>query len=113
LGRGGGNLAAELMLIRHRLPGRRIPQALHPLLACRASLGALARRPVPALVPVVCGALNLTPVEEQALAEFGDVAGLDPDWAGLWLVTAAGRITSLRAADLVESWRAETGPVPA
>ncbi len=112
LGRGGGNLAGELMLIRHRLPGRRIPEALRPLLACRARLGELAGRPVPALVPVVCGGLNLTPVEEQALVEFADAADLDPDWAGLWLVTAANRITSLRPADLVESWRAETAPVP-
>jgi isopropylmalate/homocitrate/citramalate synthase len=111
LGRGGGNLAGELMLIRHRLLGRRIPEALHPLLACRARLAALARRPVPALVPTVCGALNLTPVEEQALVEFAEAAGLDPSWAGLWLVTAANRVTSLRAADLIESWRAQTEPV--
>jgi isopropylmalate/homocitrate/citramalate synthase len=111
LGRGGSNLAAELMLIRHRLPGQRIPAALHPLLACRARLGALARRPVPPLVPMVCGALNLTPVEEQALVEFAEAADLDPNWAALWLVTAADRITSLHAADLIESWRAGVGSV--
>ncbi|GEM_PF-3553935 len=107
LGRGGGNLPAELVLIRHRLPGRHVAAALDGLLACRDSLAALTRRPATSLVAAVCGALNLTPIEEQALLEFAQGEHLDPSWAALWLATAAGRVPSLRAADLAQTLRAE------
>lgn len=110
LGRGGGNLQAELVLVRHRLRDRPTPStALAELLACRRSLAALAHRPVPSLVPLVCGALNLTPVEEHALAELATAQRINPDAAALWLASATSRVASLRTDDLVAAWLTTTG----
>lgn len=109
LGRGGGNLTAELVLIRHRLAGRWLTAALPHLLTTRTRLASLADRPVPALLPAVCGALNLTPVEEHALTEFAGTEGVDVDLAALWLASAAARVSSLRPEDLRAAWRQETG----
>jgi len=108
LGRGGGNLAAELVLLRHRLHGYSDPTALPSLLECRARLASITGRPVSTLVPAVCGALNLTPVEEHALRQFAEEEGLDVDRAALWLVTAYPRLAALRIADLREAWLSET-----
>ena len=109
LGRGGGNLQAELVLLRHRLRGRRIPPAaLQGLMDCRARLASLAHQTTPSLLPAVCGALNLTPVEEQELAQFAAKEGIAASVAALWLACAAPRVTSLRADALRAAWRAET-----
>ncbi|MDP9850414.1 hypothetical protein [Streptosporangium lutulentum] len=108
LGRGGGNLPAELVLARHRLPGRHITTALTALLETRTALATLAERPTPSLLPTVCGTLNLTPVEEAAVVDFAAGESLDLDLAALWLATAHGRLASLHTGDLTAAWKAET-----
>ncbi|MEV6927089.1 hypothetical protein AB0M46_21655 [Dactylosporangium sp. NPDC051485] len=113
LGRGGGNLSGELVLLRHRLPGRWLTGPLALFLDQREQLAAVARRPLPDLVPMVCGALNLTPVEEEELRTFAAGEDLDPQLAALWLATAAGRVASLRGDGLRAAWRAETAGVAA
>jgi isopropylmalate/homocitrate/citramalate synthase len=107
MGRGGGNLQAELVLVRHRLPGRKTTTGLTSFLRSRAALAALARRTAAALLPAVCGALNLTPVEEQEIVAFAESGGHDLDLVALWLACGPG--TSLRADGLRSAWRQEPG----
>ncbi|MEV0131397.1 hypothetical protein AB0H83_23400 [Dactylosporangium sp. NPDC050688] len=113
LGRGGGNLSAELVLARHRFPGEQLTGRLELFLSHREELAQLAGRPLPDLVPMVCGALNLTPVEEQALRTFAADDGIDMQLAALWLVAAHDRVPSLRADGLRAGWRAEAAAVVA
>jgi 4-hydroxy 2-oxovalerate aldolase len=108
LGRGGGNLIAELVLARHRLPGLQSTEVFGPLLEARSVLASLARRPEPALLPTVCGALNLTPVEEQALVAFADGEGIAVDLAALWLASSRSRVSSLQPEALRAAWQHET-----
>lgn len=113
LGRGGGNLTTELVLTCHRLPGHLVPDALTPLLTCRSRLADITGRPTPSVVPAVCGALNLTPVEEAALRQFAAEEDLDLEHAALWLLTAHTRVSSLRTIDLRAAWQAQnTEPRP-
>jgi isopropylmalate/homocitrate/citramalate synthase len=107
LGRGGGNLATDLMLIRHRLPGSHHTNALLRYLNLRHALAQATGRPATPLLATVCGALNLTPVEEQAVIDFADNGRLDHDAAGLWLIGAAERIASWHAEDLWTTWQDE------
>jgi isopropylmalate/homocitrate/citramalate synthase len=109
LGRGGGNLATELMLICHRLAGRHDTSPLARLVDLRTDLATLAKHPDPTLLAVACGALNLTPVEEQAVTDFARGSDLDPSIAALWLTCAAGRVASLRAEDLRTAWHHDGG----
>jgi 4-hydroxy 2-oxovalerate aldolase len=104
LGRGGGNLAAEPLLLRHRLPTTTHPGAMALLLAARSRLSMATERDAATLLPVVCGALNLTPVEEQALREFATTEQIDIETAALWLVTRISQVTSLRREDLRALW---------
>ncbi|MGI5185395.1 hypothetical protein ACQEVZ_55040 [Dactylosporangium sp. CA-152071] len=113
LGRGGGNLSAELVLARHRFPGEQLTGRLELFLSHREQLAELADRPVPDLVPMVCGVLNLTPVEEQALRTFAAEDGIDLQLAALWLVAAYGRVPSLHVDGLRAGWLAEAAPVVA
>ncbi|WP_144121053.1 hypothetical protein [Catellatospora sichuanensis] len=110
LGRGGGNLSGELMLVRHRLLGAGRLADVDALLALRGELSVVSGWPVLPLLARVCGALNLTPVEEQALRAFADTAGLDLDRAAMWLATVAGSVDSYRADDLLECWRSAEQP---
>ncbi|MFI7195674.1 MULTISPECIES: hypothetical protein [Nocardia] len=103
LGRGGGNLAAEPLLLAHRLPAAD-PAAAELLLKCRAALAATTGQLAPSLVPAVCAALNLTPVEEQALRTFAAHEHLRPDQAALWLLTHTRGLPTLRTADLHTHW---------
>jgi hypothetical protein len=113
LGRGGGNLQAELVLLRHRLHGRWIPPvALRGLMDCRDWLASLTQRPTSSLLAPVCGALNLTPVEEQALAQFAADEGIATSVAALWLACAVARVPSLRTEALRAAWRTETNTGP-
>lgn len=106
LGPGAGNLATELVLLRHRLPGHPAPTTLPGFLASRNRLGSITGRPPATLVPAACAALNLTPVEEQALRQFADDEHLDVELAALWLVTAHAQLASLRPDDLHAAWQA-------
>ncbi|MEU7631813.1 hypothetical protein AB0C34_17765 [Nocardia sp. NPDC049220] len=105
LGRGGGNLAAEPLLLRHRLPIA-TPAAAAALLDCRSRLASVTGRAAETLVPAVCGTLNLTPVEEQSLRDFAESEQLDIDTAALWVVSATPHVTSLHVGDLRAAWRA-------
>lgn len=106
LGRGGGNLLAETVLVRHRLPQLSArPADLRTFLECRAELAGLAARPLPALLPVVCGARNLTPVEEYELVAFAAGEHLDLDLAALWSTTATQAGTSRYRSDLAAAWQ--------
>lgn len=106
LGRGSGNLAAEPVLLRHRL-SQQLPLAdLGGLLECRDRLAEVTGRPRPSLVPMACAALNMTPVEERALREFADEEEIDVELAALWAVTAHSQLSSLRAGDLRAAWTA-------
>ncbi len=112
LGRGGGNLQSEVMLASHRLgAGVGIP-ALAALQVCRGQLAEIAHRPLPDLVALACGALNLTPVEEAALHSFADQNGIAPTEAALWLMTVYGQVDSLRDDDLSATWSQLTALAP-
>ncbi|MGW6728786.1 hypothetical protein ACWF9G_23040 [Nocardia sp. NPDC055029] len=104
LGRGGGNLIAEPLLLRHRLPDAD-PIAAAQLLECRSQLAATTGHRAGSLVAAVCATLNLTPVEEQALREFAAVEPVDIETAALWLLTQASQVPTLRPADLRAHWR--------
>ncbi|MFI7524507.1 hypothetical protein [Nocardia salmonicida] len=103
LGRGGGNLAAEPLLLRHRLPDAD-PAAAALLLNCRTELAETTGHQARPLVAAVCATLNLTPVEEQALREFAALEHIDVDTAALWLLTQASKVDSLRPQDLRDHW---------
>ncbi|MGI5243100.1 hypothetical protein [Dactylosporangium sp. CA-139066] len=113
LGRGGGNLIAELVLARHRLPGQPRADRLALFLHHRRQLAQLAGRPLPDVVPMVCGLLNLTPVEEHALRGFAAQDGIDVQLAALWLATAHARLPSVHVDGLRAGWRAATAAVTA
>ncbi|MGW5569654.1 hypothetical protein ACWEVD_00515 [Nocardia thailandica] len=106
LGRGGGNLVAEPLLLRHRLP-EADPAAAALLLGCRSQLAATTGRRAGSLLAPVCATLNLSPVEEQALRQFAAEVHLDDDTAALWLLTQARRVPGLRAPDLRAHWQHE------
>ncbi|WP_157124498.1 hypothetical protein [Nocardia pseudovaccinii] len=107
LGRGGGNLAAEPLLLRHRLPDADAGAGAL-LLQCRSQLAATTGRRAGSLVAAVCATLNLTPVEEQALREFAALEHVDTDTAALWLLTQASRVSTLRPQDLRTHWHQHT-----
>ncbi|MFF2088513.1 hypothetical protein ACFVVM_32420 [Nocardia sp. NPDC058176] len=103
LGRGGGNLAAEPLLLRHRLPVA--DPAAGPLLQeCRTQLAATTGRRAGSLTAAVCAVLNLTPVEEAAIREFAALEQIGDDTAALWLLTQASRVATLRPQDLRAHW---------
>jgi isopropylmalate/homocitrate/citramalate synthase len=105
LGRGGGNLSAELMLLRHRLGSGTVHTTdAAALLRCRSQLATRTHRSPASLVPVVCGGLNLTPVEEQSLRNFAAAEHLDVELAAVWLACVAEQADSLRVADLRRLW---------
>lgn len=103
LGRGGGNLAAEPLLLRHRLPDAD-PGAGALLMECRAQLAATTGGRAGPLVAAVCAVLNLTPVEEKAVREFASLENIGADTAALWLLTQASRVATLRPHDLRAHW---------
>ncbi|MFF5037565.1 beta/alpha barrel domain-containing protein [Nocardia salmonicida] len=103
LGRGGGNLAAEPLLLRHRLADAD-PAAGALLLDCRTQLAATTGRRAESLVPAVCAVLNLTPVEEAAVREFAAAEHISDDTAALWLLTQASAVATLRPQDLRAHW---------
>ena len=104
LGRGGGNLQTEIMLANHRLSDDIPLGALQALVRWRTVLGQLARRPLPDLVALACGALNLTPVEEASLRTFADQQGIAAAEAALWVMAVYPQVGSLRAEDLAAAW---------
>lgn len=105
LGRGGGNLGAELVLLRHRMRHHSDREAIQDLLDCRTRLGEITRRAPQTLVPAVCGVLNLTPPEEQALRDFAEQERVDLDLAAIWLAGVRTEINSLRPYDLRAAWQ--------
>lgn len=104
LGRGGGNLSSEVMLANHRLGGGVGMPAIAALQQCRSRLAEIVHRPLPDLVALACGTLNLTPVEEAALRAFAERNAVAPAEAALWLVTVHRQVGSLRADDLSAAW---------
>jgi 4-hydroxy 2-oxovalerate aldolase len=96
LGRGGGNLQTELMLICHRLAGRTADAPLRELLEQRAVLAQLADRPLPSLWATVCGALNLTPVEESALLARAEQGGAARDESALLFLASGESAATLK-----------------
>ncbi|MEU8901284.1 hypothetical protein AB0C65_35825 [Nocardia sp. NPDC048505] len=109
LGRGAGNLAAEPLLLRHRMRGVGA-SAGEALLECRTELASTTGRLLRSLLPVVCAVLNLTPVEEQAVREFADREQLDIETAALWLLTQADQLPTVAVADLRARWRRTRWP---
>ncbi|MGN2642394.1 hypothetical protein ACTD5D_40725 [Nocardia takedensis] len=103
LGRGGGNLAAEPLLLRHRLTEATYQQT-ELLRTCRHRLAATTARPADSLAVAVCATLNLTPVEEHALREFARLEQIDLDRGALWLLTHAREIPAPRVAALRAHW---------
>lgn len=104
LGRGGGNLASEVLLANHRLGGGIGRPAIEALQQCRSRLAEVAHHPLPDLVALACGALNLTPVEEAALRSFAEHNAVTPTIAALWLMTAHEQVASLHTDDLSAAW---------
>lgn len=99
LGRSGGNLETELVLIRHRMEGALDPEAVDALLRCRAHLGRIVGREARSLVPAVSGAANLTPVEEGALLKAAEQHRLDPSDTALRFLAAGARLDTLCLAE--------------
>jgi 4-hydroxy 2-oxovalerate aldolase len=104
LGRGAGNLQTELALIRHRLPHRAITGEAARFLDCRRELAGIAQREERSLVFMVCGALNLTPVEESALLNLAGTADMAASEAALRLVASGRDASTLRPGDAREDW---------
>jgi isopropylmalate/homocitrate/citramalate synthase len=104
LGRGAGNLQTELALICHRLPHRSIVDAAARFLECRRELAGLAKREERSLISMVCGALNLTPVEETALLNLADTAHVEASEAALRLVASGLDASTLRSDKAGQGW---------
>jgi isopropylmalate/homocitrate/citramalate synthase len=104
LGRGGGNLSTELTVLRHRVPRPVTAGDADRFLACRRHLAERAGREVRPLTPVVCGTLNLTPVEEGALYEQADTYQVDHDTAALLLAAAGVAPSSLGGSGTTPAW---------
>lgn len=99
LGRGGGNLETELLLMRHRLRRSLEPTEVKALQDCRAELSRIVGREVRSLVPAVCGAANLTPIEEGALLALAAKHHLDPSYVAVRFLAAGAPVDSLRLPD--------------
>ncbi|MGW6836297.1 hypothetical protein ACWGCI_23225 [Streptomyces sp. NPDC054949] len=105
LGRGAGNLQTELVLIRHRLPHRNVSaSAVRLLQLCRGDLARVAGREQRSLVSMVCGALNLTPVEEAALLRLAEKAQVEGSEAALRLVASGLDAGTLRSDTALAGW---------
>lgn len=96
LGRGAGNWQTELALICHRLLGSQAGGAVRNLLDCRRELSRMTNREHRPLLSMICGALNLTPVEESALLSVAEQARMDPDEAALRLLISGQPASALR-----------------
>lgn len=104
LGRGAGNWQTELALICHRLHGSQGVDAVWKLLDCRRELAHVTKRQPRPLLSMICGALNLTPVEESALLTMAEQAGIDPDEAALRLLASGQRASALRPGAQEAGW---------
>lgn len=104
LGRGGGNLCTELTVLRHRMPRQVTDRDVDRFLACRRHLAERAGREIRPLTPVVCGTLNLTPVEEGALCEQADAHRIGHDAAALFLAATGTTPSSLGVSGTAPAW---------
>lgn len=114
LGRGGGNLETEVAVIQHRLMDASatssfLGNSFHSLTECRLELGALTSRQARDMVPIVCGALNMTPVEENALVTLAHRRNLDPGEVALCFLSSGAGPEMLRSDDLAQLWLASAG----
>jgi 4-hydroxy 2-oxovalerate aldolase len=109
LGRGAGNWQTELALICHRMLGSQTTGAVRNLLDCRRELGRMTNRQNRPLLSMICGALNLTPVEESALLTMAEQARMDPDEAALRLLISGQSASTLRPGAQEAGWLVTTG----
>lgn len=106
LGRGGGNLRTELVAVPHRLPASLTHEGIQRLIGCRDRLAQLAGHQSSSLMPLVCGALNLTPVEEAALTDAAVGQGVDGSVAALLFAVSGLDHTALRPGAGAPAWLA-------